>query len=293
MYPTSYAPDGSGRDIGLYNHGTRTSGKAFHVNARDSTVFHPHLQGKRKNPLSSSYFPSAGSQVAGTPRAYTPRQLAPDMDFWSKAAYSSTYREHYSDPAAGNFAARHAAANEVTNLLFGSPAPTPRQVNPMLVKNSTYRADYRGGLDHPQHEQILLLQEREAWDAAADEAAAREAWATARQEEGGGQGRGAAREAWGTARQEEGGGQGRGAAREARAAALQEEAAGSSADAVEAQRPAKGAARSSGASGYGAEEEDEEAAESRPRLPPATPLGRGTYDDEADLAQPAEGGAGF
>lgn len=200
-----------------------------HVGARDSTVFHPHLQGMRQNPhFGGTHFPNCDARAAGTPELmgqpvrdlgwvktttyrvdYTaprvkrqPRtmsegnnrfngeraqeQMPPGVggvpsalfsrgnplhrgtegDVWSRSAYSSTYRDHFSEPGGVDFTARYAHANEVKNLLHrkdagADPGGVPRDMQrqggfspwqggkPMLIKHSHYKDHYHGFTSEP------------------------------------------------------------------------------------------------------------------------------------------------
>mmetsp|Transcript_102889 Transcript_102889/g.331947 ORF Transcript_102889/g.331947 Transcript_102889/m.331947 type:complete len:232 (+) Transcript_102889:130-825(+) len=146
MYPTSYAPDGTGRDIGIYHHGTRTSGMAGHIGARDSALVHPRLTKGRENRQCGTYFPAVGA-MATQPlsKIATPRE-GPNP--WSKSTYSSTYRDHHSDPAAADFQARHDDCNSVRAIMFGTANLTPRQPPPRsMVQRSTYRGHFTHGAE--------------------------------------------------------------------------------------------------------------------------------------------------
>lgn len=165
MHPTSYHCDGTGRDGGVYHHGTRTSGMAGHIHARDSTTFHPHLAGKRQNPHhDAGHFPNMDAQGMG---AYDLAGEPAGAQRWKK---NSTYREHYKHPQVrrqplalgtaprlnGERAqeAPHPAAGGVPDSLFNANNPmqkgTTGDIWSKAAHSSTYGEHFSGpgGLDH-------------------------------------------------------------------------------------------------------------------------------------------------
>jgi len=151
MYPTSYHPDGSGRDMAIYHHGTRTVGRSGHVGATDSINVLPKFAkaSKEKRECGSyhslAYADGARSFSQGaTPRR--PGNAENSYDPWSKSTYQSTYRERHSTPAGKDFAGRHGHANSVWYTLHGSPAVTPRHKPPeSMTMLSTSHGHFRHG----------------------------------------------------------------------------------------------------------------------------------------------------
>mmetsp|Transcript_40865 Transcript_40865/g.80638 ORF Transcript_40865/g.80638 Transcript_40865/m.80638 type:complete len:158 (+) Transcript_40865:70-543(+) len=146
MHPASYHPDGTGRDLGVYHTGTRVSGAARHVNAQDSATCFPRLSRSAANRHCSSYFPVVGNMATRSTGTVTPRSGV-KPEFWSQAAYSSTYRDHHSDPAAQQgFNPRHSDANTVRATLFGTPDSASRRPPPRsMITRSTCHAHFAHG----------------------------------------------------------------------------------------------------------------------------------------------------
>mmetsp|Transcript_26266 Transcript_26266/g.57764 ORF Transcript_26266/g.57764 Transcript_26266/m.57764 type:complete len:286 (+) Transcript_26266:83-940(+) len=97
MYPSSYHPDGSGRDIGIYHHGTRTSGKAYHVNSCDSTVILPRLGQASQNRERWPHYPADAFTHLGAVPPFS-SDVGLGTSIWSPLTHSTTYRDVHSNP---------------------------------------------------------------------------------------------------------------------------------------------------------------------------------------------------
>mmetsp|Transcript_39385 Transcript_39385/g.108528 ORF Transcript_39385/g.108528 Transcript_39385/m.108528 type:complete len:206 (-) Transcript_39385:118-735(-) len=152
MYPSSYHCDGTGRDIGIFNHGTRTCGKAHHVNATDHAAFLPRLERARLGALGSAIAGTRPEDSSAMLKKWFEREVhdvGPSP--WDKTSYSTIYR----DVHCGATAARDFAGSKGNGVPFSGAAPftserrtpsqTPRYVAPSLQIASTYRSHFGDG----------------------------------------------------------------------------------------------------------------------------------------------------